>query len=297
LEQERVEEPLGRVLICQRLLNEETLQSILQLKCEESIYDCFLWNDGEFAFEDEELPQSFPATFSLDIARVIQEGISRMERWESIRREFPSRLTTFVVNQSAVEALGRAGMNEEERRILDLVGKGKNLAEIALELHAVDFYAASRLLDLHKKDLVRPAHIPEELPYERQVQDLRDRLAEGLRFFKRGRHSEALAAFEAAIEIDPQSRAHLFVEKISRLVEERAPAPEIPYDQVPVLKAPLSDLERRNLAPQEGFVLSRMGGDWDVGSILMICPMAEQDVLRILQRFLADDIIELRAVI
>jgi hypothetical protein len=38
-----------------------------------------------------------------------------------------------------------------------------------------------------------------------------------------------------------------------------------------------------------------MSGEWDVGSILMICPMAEQEVLRILQRFVTDDIIELRS--
>jgi serine/threonine-protein kinase len=295
LEQERVEEPLGRVLICQGLLNESKLQEFLQLKCKESIYDCFLWTDGDFCFEEDELPESLPATFSLDITSVIQEGIGRMERWESIRREFPSRLTTFRVNRAAVDGLGCVGVTEEEQRILELVGRGKNLAEIALELHAVDFYAASCLLDLYQRGLVKVAHIPQELPYEKQVEELRNRLADGLKYFKQGQHSEALAAFEAAIEIDPQSKAHVFVEKISRLAEEAAPAPEIPFDQVPILKVPLSELEKRNLAPQEGFVLSRMSGEWDVRSILMICPMTEQEVLKILRRFLSDGIIELHA--
>jgi serine/threonine-protein kinase len=293
LEQERVEEPLGRVLICQGLLNESKLQEFLQLKCKESIYDCFLWTDGDFCFEEDELPGSLPATFSLDITSVIQEGIGRMERWESIRREFPSRLTTFRVNRAAVDGLGCVGVTEEEQRILELVGRGKNLAEIALELHAVDFYAASCLLDLYQRGLVKVAHIPQELPYEKQVEELRNRLADGLKYFKQGQHSEALAAFEAAIEIDPQSKAHVFVEKISRLAEEAAPAPEIPFDQVPILKVPLSELEKRNLAPQEGFVLSRMSGEWDVRSILMICPMTEQEVLKILRRFMSDGIIEL----
>jgi hypothetical protein len=293
LEQERVEEPLGRVLICQGLLNESKLQEFLQLKCKESIYDCFLWTDGDFCFEEDELPGSLPATFSLDITSVIQEGIGRMERWESIRREFPSRLTTFRVNRAAVDGLGCVGVTEEEQRILELVGRGKNLAEIALELHAVDFYAASCLLDLYQRGLVKVAHIPQELPYEKQVEELRNRLADGLKYFKQGQHSEALAAFEAAIEIDPQSKAHVFVEKISRLAEEAAPAPEIPFDQVPILKVPLSELEKRNLSPQEGFVLSRMSGEWDVRSILMICPMTEQEVLKILRRFMSDGIIEL----
>jgi serine/threonine protein kinase len=295
LEQERVEEPLGRILIGQGLLDESKLQELLQLKCKESIYDCFLWTDGDFCFEDDELPQSVPATFSLDITQVIQEGISRMERWESIRGEFPSRLTTFEVNRAAVDGLGRVGVSEEEHRILELVERGKNLAEIALELHAVDFYAASRLLDLHQSGLVKVAHIPQELPYEKQVEELRNRLADGLKFFKQGQHSEALAAFEAAIAIDPQSKAHVFVQKISQMAEEARPELEIPFDHVPVLKVPVSELEKRNLAPQEGFVISRMSGEWDVRSILMICPMSEEEVLKILKRFLSDGIIELHA--
>jgi hypothetical protein len=293
LEQERVKEPLGRVLICQGLLDESELQEILQLKCKESVYDCFLWTDGDFRFEDGELPESVPATFSLDITAVIQEGIERMERWERIRGEFPSRLTTFEINRAALGVSGRSGVTEEEQRILELVERGKNLAEIALELHAVDFYAASRLLDLHQRGLVKVARVPQELPYEKQVEELRNRLAAGLKYFKKGQHSDALAAFEAAIEIDPLSKAHVFVEKISRMAEVAAPTPDIPFDQVPILKVPLSELEKRDLAPQEGFVLSRLSGEWDVRSILMICPMSEQEVLKILQRFLSDGIIEL----
>ncbi len=47
--------------------------------------------------------------------------------------------------------------------------------------------------------------------------ELRERLAEGLQYFKWGQHTEALTAFEAALEIDPHSKAHLFVDKIHRM--------------------------------------------------------------------------------
>ena len=59
-----------------------------------------------------------------------------------------------------------------------------------------------------------------EVEHVRQVEKLRERLAEGLQYFKWGQHTEALAAFEAALEIDPHSKANLFVDKIHRMGRE-----------------------------------------------------------------------------
>jgi hypothetical protein len=293
LEQEMVREPLGRILIDAGLIGEAELQSLLELKCKESIYDCFLWTDGVFAFDDEELPDAVPVSFSLDIADVIQEGLDRMDRWEAIRRKFSSRLTTFVLKRPNLERSSPRELTGEQKKILEWVGRGKNLAEVALELHAIDFYAASRLLELCQLGLIDVHEVPDELPYERQVEKLRERLAEGLNYFKWGQHTEALASFEAALEIDPQSKAHLFVDKIHRMAGDRKAGPAIPLDDIPKLKVPLTELERESLAPQEGFVLSRVSGDWTVRSILKICPMGEEEVLKIFKRLVDDGLVEL----
>ena len=293
LEQEMVREPLGRILIDAGLVGESELQRLLQLKCKESIYDCFLWTDGVFAFADDELPEAIPVSFSLDIAVVIQEGLERMDRWEAIRRKFSSRLTTFALNRPNLERMSPHELTEEQNKILDLVERGKNLAEIALELHAIDFYAASRLLELCQLGLIDVREVPDELPYERQVEELRERLAEGLKYFKWGQHTEALAAFEAALEIDPHSKAHLFVEKIHRIVDDKKAEPAIPLDDIPRLKVPWAKLDRQSLAPQEGFVLSRVSGDWSVRSILKICPMSEEEVLKIFRHLMDEGLVEL----
>ena len=293
LGQERTKLPLGRIVISEGLLEEGELQRLLELKCKESIYDCFLWIEGEFSFEEHRIPDTVPVSFSLDISRVIQEGIDRMDKWEKIRKQFSSRLTTFVLNKKFQEALDSKELTEEEQRILELVDENKNLAEIALELHSVDFYAASRLLELCERGWLRVGEVPEELPYEEQVQELRVRLAEGLQLFQKGEHEKALSAFEAALEIDPHSKANLYVDKISRIFEDAARAKKVPREGVPVLKASLEGLAKTDLAPQECFVLSRITGEWDVRSILKICPFGEIEVLKILERFMDEGIIEL----
>ena len=282
---------LGHILIHRNLIEESQLQELLELKSKESIYDCFLWTAGEFAFEDDQLPERVPVSFSLDLTSVYHEGIARMDRWEQIRQAFPSRLTTFTLNKEAVEAEDPDSLSEEDRRILNLIDRGRNLSEIALELHAVDFYAASRLLGFYKRNLIQVADVPKELPYERQVEELRNRLREGLISFNTGRHQRALSAFEAAVEIDPQSRAHLFIDKITRIVEDAKPEAQISLDAVPMLKVSLAELKGIELTPQEGFVLSRISGEWDVRSILKICPLTKEDVLNIFNKLRDDNLI------
>jgi tetratricopeptide (TPR) repeat protein len=293
IQQDRNQEPLGQLLIKAGFLTEEDLKDLLRLKTEETIYDCFLWTDGEFIFEDDRLPEHIPISLPLDLTGVILEGARRTDEWERIRRVFPSRFTTFSVDDEAVSAAD--DLAEEDRRILDLARQGKNLAEIALEMHAVEFYAASRLLEYHQNGLVRVDEVQDEIPFEQQVEELRERLSEGVVCFNAGQYTQASHAFEAALDIDPQNKyARLFLLKIERLSEQGEPAPQIPLEKVPVLKRSLQELSRMTLDPQEGFVLSRVNGEWDIRSILKICPMSEPEVLLIFQRLHKEGLIELR---
>jgi hypothetical protein len=271
------------------------LQKLLQIKCEESIYDCFLWTDGEHAFEEYKIPENVPVTFSLDMSRVIREGIDRMNKWERIREQFPSRLTTFVLNREVVDGSEADALTDEERRILELVNQRKNLAEIALELHAVDYYAASLVQELCKSGFIKVDKVPTESPYERQAQELRDRLAKGLESFDRGEHTEALAAFEAAADKESPSEADPFEDKIESMMEDADAVKKVNREGIPVLKIPLDEIAKMRLAPQEGFVLSRISGDWDVRSILKICPLGELEVLKIIKGFMDRGIIELKS--
>ncbi len=292
IEQDRKREPLGQILIRQGLLSDEELKNLLRLKTEETIYDCFLWQEGDFVFDDDELPDNIPISLPLELTGVILEGARRTDEWQRIREVFPSRFTTFNVVDGSSE---KAELTEEDRRILQLAQKGKNLAEIALEMHAIDFYAASRVLELYNRGLLTVGEAPEEIPFEQQVEELRVRLQEGVVCFNAGQYPEAMTAFEAALEIDPQNKyARLFFMKTQRVVEDSQATTTIPVEMVPTLKLSLEELANVTLDPQEGFVLSRVNGEWDIQSIIKICPMSETDVLLIFKHLMDDGHIELR---
>lgn len=292
IEQDRSSRPLGQILVASEIITEDELQNLLQLKTEEAIYDCFLWKDGEFSFEDDTLPDKIPVSLPLDLTGVILEGARRSDEWQRIHEVFPSRLTTFDVNHDVLEKTSE--LSEDDRRVLELVARGMNVSEIALELHSVDFYAASKLLDLYERNLVVVKETPEEIDFEQQVTELRDKLDTGVSLYHAGDYENALSAFETALDLDSQNKyARLFTLKIKRILEDLEQVSEIPPEAVPHLKVTLVELAQLDLDPQEGFVLSRVNGEWDIDSITKICPMGEQEVLILFKRLLDQGLIEL----
>jgi len=290
IRQDRQHEPLGQILVRDGLLQQEELNEMLRIKTEESIYDTFLWPDGDFRFEEHQLPDKISVYLPLELTALILEGARRTDEWKRIWQVFPSRSTTFATLKNDT-----ANISEEDRRILDLVSRRKNLGEIALELHAVDFYAASRLLELLERGLIKVDAAKEEIPFEQQIEDLREKLREGVAYFNGAQYPEALSTFDTVLTIDPQNKyARLFKVKIERLMDELKDTVELPLDAVPVSKCTLAELADLDLDAQEGFVLSRVNGEWDIRSILKICPMRRVEVMAIFKRLLDNELIELR---
>ena len=62
-------------------------------------------------------------------------------------------------------------------------------------------------------------------------------------------------------------------------------------EKIPELAISIPELTERTFSPHEGFVLSRINGQWDVKSIMKISPMKELEVLMIFQRLWKDGVI------
>jgi len=69
------------------------------------------------------------------------------------------------------------------------------------------------------------------------------------------------------------------------LIRQLYTAPLLP-NAVPKLLIPADNLSEHYLEPQEGFLVSRINDEWDVKSILSICPFREVDSLRMIKGLL-----------
>jgi hypothetical protein len=286
LHQEEHGQMLGTILVSEGLLTEEQLHQALKTKAEETVYDLFLWPDGEFQFQDGEMQQIFH--LELPVTHVIMEGIRRVDEWKRIRAVFPPGDLTFEVPAGATAA------DPAAEQALRLAEAGRSVPEIALEMRRSEFDAASLLFALHQKGLLTVGAVRPRDPGRDTVRVIEGMLGEAAAQMRLGRYQAAQAAYEEVLAVDRLNQhAKKGVAAAAAAIAKQRAARAVPLDKVPVLVMSLAALTRETLEPNEGFVLSRINGSWDVRSILKICPIAEQEAISIFARLLARNVIEL----
>ncbi|HVR72268.1 MAG TPA: DUF4388 domain-containing protein [Vicinamibacteria bacterium] len=287
LQQEHEGALLGAILVSTGILTEDTLRRSLREKAEETIYDLFLWPEGRFEFKEGELPTLIE--INMEVTGVIMEGIRRVDEWARMRDAFGSPLSSFKVKDGGA----RPG-DPAEARALDLAAAGRSLAEIALDMHRSEFDAASLLFALHGRGLVEAAPAATEALAD-PVGTIHDLLAAGGKRLEERRYEEAMAAYEEVLALDRlnQNAKKGLIAVVEARGRDRA-LRKVPLEKVPVLCMDMAELTRQDFDPQEGFVLSRVNGEWDVRSILKLCPMGEEVALLIVSRLLERKVIRLQ---
>lgn len=281
---------LGSILVADGVLAEEDLKRTLTFKAEETIYDLFLWSEGEFEFVDDELPAQVRIHLNLAVTAVVLEGIRRVDEWARIREVFWSSATTFKVQGAPHSVSDPAG-----RQALGLAAAGKSLAEIGLEMRRSEFETASLLYELYNRGALAVEQTGETIARTDPVGAIQALLASAAQRLSEKRFDAALNAYEEVLSLD---RLNQHAKKgLIALAEARSrerTLRSVPLAKVPVLAIDMVSLTKEKFDPQEGFVLSRVNGQWDIQSILKLCPMGEDDALLIFARLIERKVIDLR---
>jgi TonB family protein len=77
--QEATQILLGKVLVTLDSISEEDLEKILRLKTEESVYELFTWDEGDFRFVKDEMPDAAMVPVSLEVTNIVMEGMRRID--------------------------------------------------------------------------------------------------------------------------------------------------------------------------------------------------------------------------
>ena len=291
LRQEKEGRLIGMILVGDGAVSEADLRRSLQIKVGETIYDLFLWPEGQFEFKDGDLPKLPGISVELPVMGVIMEGARRLDEWSRIRTVFPTAGTSFNVPQGVPADV----TDREERRFLELAKSGRTLLAIALETRRSEFDTACRAFDLHQRGLLAVARVQDTLPTGDATSLIRELLSMAAERYVQKRYDKAMEAYEQVLAVDRlnQDAKKGLVSVIEARTRERA-LRNVHLDQVPVLLLDFKELTMQDLDAQEGFVVSRVNGQWDVHSILKLCPMTEEDALMIFARLLERGVIELR---
>ena len=289
LAQEEKGRLLGSILVAEGALSEEGLKRALKAKAEETVYDLFLWPSGLFEFREGELPEDLLITFETPVTPVILEGIRRVDEWQRIRAVFPAMETTFRPGTPLPP-----GASPLEAQVIAFAAAGKSLAEMALELRRSEFETAALAFELHGRGHIAVDRVNASTQAPDPVGAIQALLALAYERLKERRYEGALKAYEDVLALDrlnQHAKKGLLAAVEARARERQLRA--IPRDGVPSICVDFATLTRENLDPHEGFVLSRVNGQWDVQSILKLCPMGEDEAMLIFARLLDRKLIRL----
>ena len=289
---------LGEVLVAQGFLSEEEVLGILKTRTLDAIYDLFVWTDGDFEFYDEETLPDDLLLIEVEPTTVIMEGIYRIDEFARYRTLVPSDRSILELNAGWTSSLK---LGKEFRQILYFVEKRMSVAEVCYHMHASSFHVYGQLYTLISEGIARvTGELAESGPSMiTEVEDLPESVTEMVWSAERKLDEDpeaALLIIQTALQEqpnNPEAQALLPVaeEKFIKRVYETS---EISAKSVPQLRLSAMDLTTAQIDPQEGFVLSRINGSWDIQSILSICPFREADCLRMIKKLMERGIVEIK---
>ena len=278
---------LGKILVTVGVLEEGDLKVMLKLKAEENVYQLFLWEEGEFNFEDREAIDEDIPYVPMDVTSLVMEGIRRKDEWARIRAVLPNRWIILgrVPGKEAGAKDPPAG--SVARRALELFDGQRSLEEVALELHATEFQVAEAAFRLCERGLLTATgqQIPPEEQSYRQIRE--QLLREASKALEESQFTKAANLYRYLARTDPQDpEAREGLAMAERGASHVYFRDVVPLNTVLELAVPLSELARHDLSPQEGFLATRANGAWDIATILKVSPMPEKEALRSLQKLL-----------
>ncbi|HEX4439618.1 MAG TPA: DUF4388 domain-containing protein [Thermoanaerobaculia bacterium] len=281
---------LGRILVMINAIAEPDLLRLMKKKAEESIYDVFLWSEGNFEFVDGDLPDQKMVPLSLDVTGIIMEGMRRYDEWQLIRQRVPDS----GVIPEIVRPLDMNALADREKLMVPYIDGQRTIEAIALQTHNAEFNVSKLICDGLRSGTMRLA---ERRP-QASASSAPPTGTEIDHFLQRGRAQlkddpqGAYRLFKAAYELDPSDgRTAEAMREAEREIKGGLARDGVSVEKVPELSIPLQALTQRAFSPQEGFVLSRINGQWDVKAIMKISPMKELDVLMIFQKLNRDGVV------
>ena len=271
---------LGKILLTIGAISETDLDRMLRLKAEESIYQIFTWTEGEFRFADGDLPDYHMWPLSLSVTAVVLEGHQRVDEWKQIRARIP--------NSSAVPVATRELRTEQSDpgvdKILALVDDDRTIQEIALQTHSGEFHVCRVLYEqirVGALKIVRPRQLKAEAPPAPPPQKVNDeiidvdallRVAE--QHIENREFARAIRHLKAAQNLEPDSK-HIkqTVEAAEQRIVVAIRQDGIDMKAVPLLNCDPTSLDSLDISPQQGFILTRVNGTYDIQTILKITPV------------------------
>ncbi|MEA2694159.1 MAG: hypothetical protein QOJ16_3546 [Acidobacteriota bacterium] len=302
--QEQTHMLLGKILVTTGAIDERELHRLLRLKAEESIYNIFSWGEGEFRFLDDVLPESMMVPMNLDITAIVLEGVQRVDEWRRIRKVIPTPEAIPVT----VADFDVSELDPGARQILELVNDERTVEEIQLQTHSSEYHVCRVLFEQYQQGrlkIVKPRWktrsgemvVAAPLPapptngspagsagtagsVNHEPLGASSLLKSSQGYMQQRNYEQALRHLRAAKSLEPENKeVQEAMQKGEKTMREELERAGVTLTSVPKLAITMDQLTTVKISPQEGFMLTRINGSYDIQSIVKITPMPQLDAL------------------
>lgn len=299
---------LGKILVMIDVISEEDLQRLMRRKAEEEIYDIFLWNDGDFYFVDDELPQMEMIPLQVDVTGIIMEGTRRVDEWGRIRELVPNHGVIPVL----LKEVDYTDLEEVEEPIVRAIDGKRTIADMVLESRSSEFVVSSTVYALVRhgfcsledpstqkmrkitEEMVTAAPAPAVRPEFNEDDEIESLLSGAQAALRLKDYEKTQRLLRAAQNLDPNHpRVRSAIKGAETVILGELRTQGVMDSKVPKVARSLDDITQMNFSPNEGFILSRINGQWDIGSLIKISPIRETDAMLIFHKLWRDGIIAL----
>jgi hypothetical protein len=271
----------GKLLLDLGGIDEANLERMLRLKAEETLFEVFGWADGNFRFLDSELPESAMVPLQLNVPGLVLEAMQRLDESNRIREVVRSPQAVPV----AVAALGGLGLEPNEELVLAAINDERTVEEICLETHSSEFLVSKVLFTQHQARRVKIVNPRAAATAALSGVDTSTLTRMAQTYLADGNYEAALRHLGAARSLDPSNSVlRATAEQAEARIRREVLAAGVVDSARPRLARPIEELMKLPLAPQDGFVLSRLNGDYEIRTILKISPMTPVETLVVLFR-------------
>ncbi len=285
---------LGELLVIVGRVSREDLIHILQVKTEETIYELFLWEEGDFRFLENILPAKKFQPLNIAVDMLILEGVRRKDEWNRCRESIPdAKWVPKLVRAVDVQELGHT-----ELSILREINGENSIEDIALACRLALFHVllfvyqgmSHGLFDLSKPDSDEQTPIPgfTEVSWRTLLRNAEIAIESGDLVAGYERLSAIRNKYAKRREVSEQ------IASLEKVIGHQLEKRKLSLDAILELTIAPAELTSQSFSPQEGFLLSRINGVYTLGEILKMIPGSDLENRVMVDNLLKRDVIHLK---
>jgi len=280
---------IARILVMVEKLSLEDAVATLTEKTIDNICDIFLWEDGDFAYEQKDIAPTKLVEISIDPISVALEGVRRVDGWNELRTRFPPE-AVLDTTEKPFPPSGEFANARVARAVLSQLDGERKLDDVFRELPFSRYLVVEACSDLFAAGLARVSETAGAPGHHRRLET---KFGEALVAERRGNFGAAVQILEGleALQWDVPGLAEA-LPRARDLYKKNVYETAFGREDVPVVAIGIEALERLKLTPADGFVVSRVDGRLSVAEVMRISSLPEMDALRSLKRLLEAKVID-----